>query len=392
MSDKNYSYKALFTPRLWYLTIKNIKSMFRDKMQLIWIFGYPLLFMSIFALAFGGVSSRQVYKVAVINEDAESVPYPENSPYAMASIIFIDVLESKDLEDYVDVVSVDDYDYEEAYKLLQIEQLDAIIDIDSLFTESILFYNQSPEVDVTTAADEVTEGVIGSIVSKIVDEIIKNAHNLTISGDIETKQVIDTVKLSAFDYLAPGFIIGSVLVCISQISAHFAEEKETRTLQRLSTTPVRRRNIILSAMVSQSLVAAIQISLMLFLAIVVFGAYINPNANLILLFVVPMLFIFTALGFGLLLASIVKSQGTASGLAWLIILPLQFLGGVYFPIDNPIQNYIPTYYAAHAMRIMMLNGQTSWEALSTDILILAGFGIILTIIGILLFQRKSAIN
>ena len=104
-----------------------------------------------------------------------------------------------------------------------------------------------------------------------------------------------------------------------------------------------------------------------------------------------MLFVFTALGFGLLLASFVKTEGSAGGLAWLIILPLQFLGGIYFPIDNPLLEYMPTYFAAHAMRIMMLNGQSSWEALGTDILVLAGFGILLTIIGIMLFQRKSAI-
>ena len=383
--------KALFKLKLWYLTIKNIKSMFRDKLQLIWIFGYPLLFMAIFALAFGGVSSRQAYKVVVINEDVEGVPFPETSPDGSASIIFIDVLDSKDLEDYVTLVDNEDYEYDEAYKLLQVEEIDAIIEIDSLFSESIYYLDTSPEVEITTVPDEVTEGVMASIVTQIVDQIIKYAHNITKNVDVDTDQITDAIELTTFDYFAPGFIIGSVLVCISQLSAHFAEEKERRTMQRLSTTPATRRDIVLSGMLSQSLVAAIQIALMLFLAIVVFGAYIHPNANIFLLLIVSMLFIFTALGFGLFLASFVKTQGTASGLAWLIILPLQFLGGVYFQIDNPLTEYIPTYYAVHAMRIMMLNGQTSWEALGTDILVLAGFGIILTIIGIILFQRKSAI-
>ena len=391
-SPKNeYETKALFKLRLWYLTVKNIKSMFRDKLQLIWIFGYPLLFMSIFSMAFGGVSSRQAYKIVVINEDIEGVAFPETSPDGMASLIFIDVLDSDDLEDYVEIVDDEDYDYEEAYKKLQVEEIDAIIEIDSLFSESIYYLDQSPELDITTVPDEVTEGVVQSIVTQIVDGIIKYVNNITKTVEIDTDQIADSIELTAFDYFAPGFIIGSVLVCISQLSAHFAEEKEQKTMQRLSTTPTKRRDIVLSGMLSQSLVAAIQIALMLFLAVVVFGAYINPSANIFLLFIISMLFIFTALGFGLLLASFVKTQGTASGLAWLIILPLQFLGGVYFQIDNPLTEYIPTYYAVHAMRIMMLNGQTSWEALGTDILVLAGFGIILTIIGILLFQRKSAI-
>ena len=259
-SNNNYESKTIFKPRLWYLTIKNIKSMFRDRMQLIWIFGYPLLFMSIFSLAFGGVSSRQAYNVVLINEDIEGVAFPETSPEGSASIIFIDVLDSEDLEDYVTLVEDEDYDYEEAYKLLQVEEIDAIIEIGSLFSESIYYLEESPKVEITTVPDEVTEGVVGSIVAQIVDQIIKYAHNLTKTVDIDTNQITDAKELSAFDYLAPGFIIGSVLVCISQLSIHFAEEKEKKTMQRLSTTPVARRDIVLSGMLSQSLVAAIPVS------------------------------------------------------------------------------------------------------------------------------------
>ena len=104
-----------------------------------------------------------------------------------------------------------------------------------------------------------------------------------------------------------------------------------------------------------------------------------------------MLFAFTCLGFGILLASLTKSQSSAGGLAWFIILPLQFLGGVFFLIDNPVSDYIPTTYANHAMRLIMVSGVSTWEALGTDILVLLGFGLVLTIIGIILFQRRTAI-
>ena len=56
-----------------------------------------------------------------------------------------------------------------------------------------------------------------------------------------------------------------------------------------------------------------------------------------------------------------------------------------------ISNYIPTTYATHAMRLIMVSGVTAWEAIGTDILVLLGFGVVLTILGIILFQRKTAI-
>ena len=40
-----------YTSQLWYLTIKNLKSMIRDRVQLIWLFGYPFLFMLLYKFA-----------------------------------------------------------------------------------------------------------------------------------------------------------------------------------------------------------------------------------------------------------------------------------------------------------------------------------------------------
>ena len=35
--------------QLWYLVIKNFKSMIREKSQLIWLLGYPMLFIGLFS-------------------------------------------------------------------------------------------------------------------------------------------------------------------------------------------------------------------------------------------------------------------------------------------------------------------------------------------------------
>ncbi len=143
-------------------------------------------------------------------------------------------------------------------------------------------------------------------------------------------------------------------------------------------------------MFSQLIVNAVQVALLMIL-LMLFGAYFAPGVNIMLLILIPLLFAFTCLGLGLLLATFTKSQSSAGGLAWFIILPLQFLGGTFFEMDNPVSRYIPTTYAVHAMRLIMVSGVTSWEAIGTDVLVLLGFGLVTTILGIILFQRKTAI-
>ncbi|MFW9989138.1 MAG: ABC transporter permease [Candidatus Odinarchaeota archaeon] len=193
--------------------------------------------------------------------------------------------------------------------------------------------------------------------------------------------------LEVFNIFAPGVVILAPIVLISQLAGHFAEEKESGTLQRLITTPVSRSTVLLSGLFSQLIVAAIQIIVMLLL-ILLFGVSINPNANIFLLFFIPFIVAFTSLGFGLILASVVRTASSAGGLAWFIILPLQFLGGL---LTAPLISFIPTSLAAEAMGAVMIDGIVAFDPVGLNILLITIWGIGLIILGILLFQRKTAI-
>ncbi len=193
--------------------------------------------------------------------------------------------------------------------------------------------------------------------------------------------------LEVYNIFAPGVIILAPIVLISQLAGHFADEKESGTLQRLITTPVSRQIILLSGLFSQLIVAAIQIVIMLLLTFL-FGASFHPNANIFLLFVIPFLVAFTSLGFGLLLASFVKTAGSAGGLAWFIILPLQFLGGL---LTAPVIGFIPTSLAAVAMGAVMIHGSIAFDPVGLNLIWVTIWGVGLIILGVLLFQRKTAI-
>jgi len=191
-----------------------------------------------------------------------------------------------------------------------------------------------------------------------------------------------------FELMVPGVLIAGPTIIISQLAAHFAEEKESGTLQRLITTPVSRSTILLSGLYSQLIVGAIQIIIFLALAFL-FQGDIHSNANLFLMFLIPLLVTFSSLGFGLLLASFVKTGGSASGIAWFIILPLQFLGGVVtYPAFLP---FLPTGLAVDALRLVMSYGIISFEEIGLRLIYIFIWGIVITILGVVLFQRKTAI-
>ena len=198
-----------------------------------------------------------------------------------------------------------------------------------------------------------------------------------------------------FALMAPGLLIAGPTIIISQLAQHFAEEKESGTLQRLVTTPVSRSTILISGLLSQLIIGIIQIVLFLiliFLFAIGDPEIINSDANLFLMFFIPFLVTFSSLGFGLLLASFVKTGGSASGIAWFIILPLQFLGGVItYPAFLP---FIPTGLAVETLRSVMsfeFFGFLTFKEVVLNMIYILIWGVAVTLLGIFLFQRKTAI-
>jgi ABC-2 type transport system permease protein len=385
--------------RLVSLTFKNLKTMFRDKGNMAWIILYPLFFILIFGVAFGGAGTAQKYDIIIINHDIDGIINPEspaNFNYTNASLTLFSILTSENLSDTIVIKGYNNYTNDEAFEELRYERIHAVIIIDVNFSEALYnvtgFEDYIPKINVTTIADEVVRNVVTSIISQIVNQISVGFYGAE-QAEINSEIVIDSVELAVMDLMVPGFIMAGVLVCVSQLATHFAEEKEKKTMERLSTTPVPRRDIILSGLIAQLTVAAFQITLMIFLATQVFGSFVHPDANWFLIFLIPILFTFSSLGLGMILASVVKSENSAGGFAWLLILPMQFLGGIFtYGVEIPGAQFIPTTYAVHAMRVVMLNGVGTWDAIGGDIIFITAFGIITTLIGVILFQRKSAIR
>ena len=145
---------------------------------------------------------------------------------------------------------------------------------------------------------------------------------------------------------APGLVVVGVLVGISNLSIMFAFEKSQGLLQRLDTTPVPRSILLFSGGIGQLAISSIQIAILLGM-LPIFGVNISPDANWFLAFIIPLSLAFTCIGLGLILASFVKSTSAAGGIAWITIMPLQFLCGAFFPIEIGVSKFIPTFYTVN---------------------------------------------
>jgi ABC-2 type transport system permease protein len=195
-----------------------------------------------------------------------------------------------------------------------------------------------------------------------------------------------------FNFLAPGLIVMiGMMYIMNGIPETISKEKEMGTFDGMLSAPIHHLSIILGKAMGLTIRGLVQCAFVLIFAVLVFG--VTVQGSLLLISVLTLLGIFSFIGIGIMAVSLAKDQSTASLIMDLLMFPMMFLSGVIFPLQQmpwfmqEIAKVIPLTYAGDAMRkIMLLNANLA--DVSTDLIVLLGFGVITLLIALPLFSRS----
>jgi ABC-2 type transport system permease protein len=137
-------------------------------------------------------------------------------------------------------------------------------------------------------------------------------------------------SLTGFDYAFAGIlgftILGSGIFGPINI---FPELKKMGILRRLHTTPLRVWQYFLSVMLGNAVVGMLSLLLMYVVALLMFDLKIAGNILELAAFLVFSLILI--LGIGLAIGGWAKNERQAAPLANIIVFPMMFLSGTFFP-------------------------------------------------------------
>jgi ABC transporter DrrB family efflux protein len=167
--------------------------------------------------------------------------------------------------------------------------------------------------------------------------------------------------LESSHFFVPG-LVGIILQLVTLFLTAFAivRERELGTLEQLFVTPVGRGGLLLGKLVPYALIGSVAMLIVLTVMVYIFGVPIR--GNLLLLFGLSSLFLVCALGLGLLVSTIARTQLEAMQLAFIIMLPTVLLAGFMFPrSEMPFPIYILTFsipatYFLEILRGVVLRG------------------------------------
>ncbi|MCL5112370.1 MAG: ABC transporter permease [Candidatus Marsarchaeota archaeon] len=188
------------------------------------------------------------------------------------------------------------------------------------------------------------------------------------------------------------FLIGGLIAMVAAFGAIFGggatliSDRQLGNLKAFLITPVSKNAIILSKILYGTIVSVIGGMLALGLGIAMGGTMAMGIAGLPYILVLVTLISIGFSSFTVVLASRVKNIEAYQIFAQVIVMPLWFLSGAFFPVSSmpawmqPISVVDPMTYATTGIRYVMLSGYYPLQAFGTDILALLlffalGFGL-----------------
>jgi ABC-2 type transport system permease protein len=241
-----------------------------------------------------------------------------------------------------------------------------------------------------SAADQVRAGTVQQVMASLVQQA-----NQALSGSpprfTMAAQQVEDRSLKTIQFITPG-LLGWAIATGATFGAALTlvNWRQKRILRRLRLSPVSTTSVV-GARVGVSIgIALLQTAIFIGVArIPYFGLKLSDYWWMSL----PVILVGTLafLSIGLLAGAWAKSQEAANAIVNLVVLPMAFLSGSFFPLDNAPQwlqdvaEVFPLRHMNQAMLDVMVRGKGPASVLP-ELGILAAFAIVITLAATRLFR------
>ena len=380
---------------------KDLMELLRNRMMLIMLVLMPVLMMTMAGFMFPSSTSISHVSVAIVNEDEGY------GNYSSASAALITAL--KTMEGITNMMTITNAStLDEVRSMIQDGEVDGGLVIASNFTSNLMTGKQgtitimtdqtNPQTSVLLqiALKEVLEqmgtGLAQQNVQGLNQTVVNASNSLAIVKpyNIQTEGAV-IGDFSYFDFIAPGLMAMTVMMSVmTGLPAAISHEREVGTLDGMMVAPISRLAVILGKTLAQTARGILQGTIILALAVVLFGVTIH--GSILLIFALLLLGVFSFVGLGVVITSFAKDQETAMMVMMALMFPMMLLSGVFFPVQQmpwfmqSISKALPLTYVATALRKVMVLG-AGVSMITTELAVLIIFGMVMTTIAVPVFKR-----
>ncbi len=367
--------------RTFALVSKEIKRVVREPANLFMVVIFPLVLTLAFGASFGAMGGGESrYTVGVVSYDTGT--------WGNALVGALNAVPA------LDVRVVDDA---AAQTQLQQGQLKAVITIPADFSESVDSYRGNPSdpstwhrttLDLSVDKGSMTaSAAVPPMVGQVLSALVTGGSTPGLPVTVGEPTMVDSQRVSQFAYMAPGLFGYAAIFLIMIVAQALTTEREQGILRRISVTPTTTGDIFASQIVSNALVGVAQF-LVVFVASYAMGFRpLGGFAEIAVAFVAVELLVLCAVGLGLIVAAFARNSGAATGISFVFIIPLMFLG-TFVPAPDFIAHMVPSWYLTDAITSVFIRGApAASQAVLSDMMTLGAASVVIVLVGVLLFKR-----
>lgn len=339
----------------------------RDRTSLFFTILFPLMFL----ILFGGIFANQTA--------------PRADVVQIGPVALLDQIPAADRGELDAVLHIDrTTDRESA--LAKVRKGDADAAVEQSGNRIVLHFS---------AADQVKAATVQGIFNSLVQTGNLAAAGVTAPAWALDPQQVEDQSLKTIQYVTPG-LLGWAIATGAMFGAALTlvNWRQKKILRRLRLSPVSTVTIAGARVGVSVAIALAQTAIFIGVASL---PYFGLRLSAYWWMSIPLVFAGTLafLSLGLLAGSFAKTPEAASAVANLIVLPMAFLSGAFFPLQGAprwlqlISNALPLRHLVDGMLAVMVRGQGPASVLP-QIGILLGFAVVVSAIAVSLFRWDDA--
>ena len=324
----------------WLISVKDSKIFVRDRFALAFALLFPIIFVIGFSFGLGGVgpsNERTQFTIVTLEPDG-GVSHQIIEALTAAPDATVRVL-----------------DYQEALRAVEAGELAGFLAFPGDFTSNVMA-GQPSELEVVAHADApatqaALEGIARSIAGRLsnVQITLQAVTELRAAAGLSwppparpglfdqaplvsfaTDRIGDSIPFNPTNFVLTGYVTMFVFFSAAMGAGAIVRERQNHTLERLLSNGVRREAVIVGKYLSAIYKGLLQVVVLWAFGILVFRIDLGLSPATVIL--VSLLVVLVSAGFGVMLASIVRTERSGDSAGVLASLVMAPIGGCWWPL------------------------------------------------------------
>lgn len=288
--------------------------------------------------------------------------------------------------------------YKDGLKLVEQDKADLALQIPLHFERDLVRENQKQVFVAINAIEGTKANLGGAYLGSIVTDFNEDIRmQWQVSNPAPTVSVAPSnwynPLLNFKLYMVPAILVTLVTGLVAMQSAfNIVQEKESGTIEQINVTPIKKHIFIIGKMIPLMVLGIVLFTMGLFVGWLFYG--VVPLGSLWVLYGSLVVYLFSMLGLGFLIATYCGTQQQAMSLSFFFINIFNMMSGVFTAVDSMpgwAQAIVATFPPSHFIKIMrpvVLKG-SGFRDILPEIGWMLALGFVLNIWAVLNYRKTS---